>query len=263
MTAFQGFRELDPLRDALARHPVYAQVTGVAELRLFMAHHVFPVWDFMSLVKYLQGVVAPATVPWIPRGDPAVRRFINEIVMEEESDAGMPGAPGEAGFTSHFELYCEAMRELGGDPVPAERFVRLVEQQGVPAALGVGLIPEPAREFVRSTFAVIAGGKPHEVAAAFSLGREQVIPPMFRALLGRLGVDRGTAPAFHYYLERHIHLDEGAHAPLALRLLENLCAGDPVRISEASMAARVALRARIRFWDGVSAAIADLAGVAA
>jgi hypothetical protein len=232
------------------------------DLRVFMQHHVFPVWDFMSLVKYLQGVVAPTSMPWVPRGDAAIRRFINEIVLEEESDEGVPGAL-EYNYASHFELYCEAMREVGGDPRPALDFVELAQQAGIDAALASGQLPEPAREFMRTTFGFIASGKPHVVAAAFSLGREHVIPTMFRSLLARMGVRRNDAPAFHYYLERHIHLDEGSHAPLAMKLLENLCAGDAARIAEAQEAAKAALAARIRFWDGVAAAIAAPAAVAA
>lgn len=246
---------VEPLRQQLAQHPVYHSVRDGADLGVFMRHHVYPVWDFMSLVKYLQGTVAPTGVPWVPRGDGAVRRFINEIVLEEESDEGLAGADG-ANYTSHFELYCQAMREVGEDPGPALSFVELAQRVGIDAALAAGDVPEPAREFMRTTFGFIASGKPHVVAAAFSLGREHVIPAMFRSLLGQMGVSASEAPAFHYYLERHIHLDEGTHAPLALRLLDVLCAGDPQRLAEAEAAARSALSARIRFWDGVLAAIA-------
>lgn len=247
---------VEPLREQLARHPVYQGVGSEQDLRVFMRHHVYPVWDFMSLVKYLQGVVAPTTMPWVPRGDAAVRRFINEIVLEEESDEGVPGSAAEYNYSSHFELYCAAMREVGEDPAPALAFVQLAQQAGIDAALATGAIPEPAREFMRTTFGFIASGKPHVVAAAFSLGREHVIPAMFRSLLARMGVSKNDAPAFHYYLERHIHLDEGSHAPLAMKLLDVLCAGDAGRIAEAQEAAQAALAARIRFWDGVAAAIA-------
>ena len=41
------------LRAALLDHPIYAQVTSVADLRRFMEDHVFAVWDFMSLLKRL------------------------------------------------------------------------------------------------------------------------------------------------------------------------------------------------------------------
>lgn len=254
---------VEPLREQLAQHPVYQRVGGEQDLRVFMRHHVYPVWDFMSLVKYLQGVVAPTTMPWVPRGDGAVRRFINEIVLEEESDEGVPGAPGDYNYSSHFELYCAAMREVGENPAPALDFVALAGQSGFDAALASGAIPEPAREFMRTTFGFIASGKPHVVAAAFSLGREHVIPAMFRSLLARMGVSKDEAPAFHYYLERHIHLDEGSHAPLAMKLLNILCDGDATRIAEAQEAAKVALAARIRFWDGVAEAIAAPTAVAA
>ena len=254
---------VEPLREQLARHPVYECVRNEQDLCVFMAHHVYPVWDFMSLVKYLQGVVAPTSMPWMPRGDAAVRRFINEIVLEEESDEGIPGTAGEFNYLSHFELYCAAMREIGADPTPALNVVTLAGREGIDAALACGALPEPAREFMRTTFGFIASGKPHVVAAAFSLGREHVIPAMFRSLLGRMGVSKDDAPAFHYYLERHIHLDEGSHAPLAMKLLDVLCAGDPTRVAEAQEAARAALAARIRFWDGVAAAIGAQTAAAA
>ncbi|MEJ2396722.1 MAG: DUF3050 domain-containing protein, partial [Gammaproteobacteria bacterium] len=59
----------------------------------------------------------------------------------------------------------------------------------------------------------------------------------------------------HFYLNRHIHLDEDFHAPLSLSLLNGLCAGDEVKLQEAITAAKEAVEARIVFWDGVLAAI--------
>jgi ferredoxin len=47
----------------------------------------------------------------------------------------------------------------------------------------------------------------------------------------RMAVTEAQAPVFHYYLKRHIHLDEDFHAPLSLRLLAALCGGDPVKIA--------------------------------
>jgi hypothetical protein len=70
-----------------------------------------------------------------------------------------------------------------------------------------------------------------------------------------MGVTEAEAPAFHYYLDRHIHLDGGSHGPLSLELLETLCADDPRRIEEAETAAEEAICARLRFWDGVLEAI--------
>ena len=60
---------------------------------------------------------------------------------------------------------------------------------------------------------------------------------------------------FHYYLERHIHLDEGFHGPLAMKLLNQLCEDDGEKTEEAIASAKRAVEARITFWDGVLAAI--------
>ncbi|MBI1174559.1 MAG: DUF3050 domain-containing protein [Sideroxydans sp.] len=241
------------LRARLDRHPLYESLRSVDDLRVFMTHHVHSVWDFMSLIKYLQHAVAPARWPWRPGADPAVQRFINELVLEEETDEAGPAQPGE--FASHFQLYLGAMREIGADADVPVRFVELAARDGIAAALASGLAPAPAAAFTRSTFGFIDSDCPHVVAAVLALGREHVIPGMFRAFLTRMGVSEQQAPTFHYYLRRHIHLDEDFHAPLSLRLLQGLCAGDPARIAEARDAAEQAVAARIAFWDGVLAVL--------
>ena len=244
---------IEGLRARLDRHPLYESLRTADDLRVFMAHHVHSVWDFMSLIKYLQQAVAPARWPWQPGADPTVQRFINELVLEEETDEAGPARPGE--FASHFQLYLGAMREIGADADAPQRFVELAAREGIAAALASGLAPAPALEFNRSTFGFIASDKPHVVAAVLALGREHVIPAMFRAFLARMGVDERQAPTFHYYLRRHIHLDEDFHAPLSLRLLQGLCGDDAQRIAEAREAAEQAVAARIAFWDGTCAAL--------
>jgi len=237
------------MRERLASHPIYASLRSLDDLRVFMHHHLFAVWDFMSLVKYMQQHLAPARVPWLPGGDTTLKRFINQLVLDEESDLA-PGGEG-AGYLSHFELYVRAWSEIGGDASLVEHFLVRVRDQGLDAALYSDLVPLPARYFVETSFAVINEDKPHEVAAALALGREQVIPDMFRRFIARSGLTIDQAPSFHYYLERHIHLDGELHGPLSLRLIDELCAGEPQRIEEAETAAEEALCARIRFWDGV------------
>jgi Protein of unknown function (DUF3050) len=241
------------LRGRLDSHPLYGSLHSVEDLRAFMSSHVHSVWDFMTLIKYLQNAVAPAQWPWQPGADPTVQRFINELVLEEETDEAGPDHPGE--FASHFQLYLGAMREIGADADTPQRFVELAARNGISAALDSGLAPPPALAFNRSTFGFIASGKPHVVAAVLALGREHVIPAMFRAFLARMGVSEQQAPTFHYYLKRHIHLDEDFHAPLSLRLLLGLCANDPKRIAEAREAAERAVEARIALWDGILATL--------
>jgi hypothetical protein len=243
---------IESLRLKLEAHPIYAAVQTLDDLRVFMDHHVYSVWDFMSLIKYLQNEIAPARWPWTPHGDASVQRFINELVLEEETDIALPG---QEGFTSHYMLYLAAMREVGADADTPARFVQQVAEQGIDAALGSGLAPRPSAAFTRTTFDFLASGKPHAVAAALALGREHVIPSMFRALLARMAVTEAQAPSFHYYLNRHVHLDEDFHAPLSLRLLAALCGEDADKWREAEAAAEAAVNARLQFWDGVLQAL--------
>lgn len=241
------------LQDKLANHPIYSALETLDDLRVFMAHHVHSVWDFMSLIKYLQHAVAPASWPWTPGPDAEVQRFINELVLEEETDQNAPGQPSE--FSSHFMLYISAMREVGADAGRMLGFVDKVAAEGIQPALASGLAPAPAAAFNRTTFGFIESGKAHNVAAALALGREHMIPAMFRAFLARMAISEQQAPIFHFYLKRHIHLDEDFHAPLSLRLLEALCGDDSVKLDEAKQAAIQAVDARIAFWDAVLAVL--------
>ena len=248
--------EVKKLRGELAAHPVYSSVTDMEHLTLFMQHHVFSVWDFMSLAKYLQNEIAPARSPWLPGGDSLVRRFINDIILEEESDEGLPHEDGTPTYASHFELYAQAMEEVrAGSSDQINRFVSSVAAESLESALQTCSVPEPSRDFMQTTFGFIQSGKPHVVAAAFALGREHIIPEMFRSLLEKMNISQDDAKVFHYYLERHIHLDADHHGPMSLRMLDILCDNDPVKLAEAEAAAIAAIRARIRFWDGVLEAI--------
>jgi len=251
MTAAISKDVIQAFQGQLENHPIYESLRNIEDLRIFMEHHVYSVWDFMSLIKYLQAVVAPSSYPWVPEGDGNVRRFINELVLEEESDEGFTPDSDSNSFSSHFELYCEAMKEIGADSTAPLKFVDAVRDQGIDSALKLASVPEPSRVFTGTTFTFIESGKPHMVAAALALGREHIIPSMFRSFLKDMSVSESDAPAFHYYLKRHIHLDEDFHAPLSLRLLNSLCEGDAGRQAEAIDAAQEAVNARLKFWDGV------------
>jgi hypothetical protein len=245
---------IQPLQEQLNAHPIYRAIERIEDLQVFMSHHIFSVWDFMSLIKYLQARVAPIAVPWMPHGDAGVRYFINQLVLEEESDS-LPLPGGGVEYASHFELYCRAMNEIGADGEMPKRFLDLVTEQGVDKALYAPMVPLPSRYFSETTFCFIREDKPHLVAAALALGREKLIPGMFRQFLGQMHITEAQAPVFHHYLNRHIHLDEDFHGPLSMKLLEQLCDDDPKRLGEAETAAEEAICARIRFWDGVLEAI--------
>ena len=241
-------QSLHPLRAQLFKHEVYRSIRTQEDLRTFMEHHVFAVWDFMSLLKALQGRLTGVTIPWLPQGDRNARRLINEIVLEEESDED-----GEGGYTSHFELYHDAMAQCGASTSTIDGFMdRLSQGRPVLESLASTGVPQAAQAFVRTTWGIIESGPPHSIAAAFTLGREDLIPSMFRALVFDLDESfPGQWHRFRYYLERHIQLDEEHHAPLALQMLAGLCGHNEQNWREAEESAGVALNARIALWDGV------------
>ena len=103
---------------------------------------------------------------------------------------------------------------------------------------------------MQTTFGFIGSNKTHIVAAASALGREQVIPGMFRALLADMNIGK-KAPLFHYYLERHIHLDDELHGPLSLKLL-GICAAAAMRKVRAASKAGREPRHAWPLWDGVA-----------
>ncbi|MGQ0553140.1 MAG: DUF3050 domain-containing protein [Planctomycetota bacterium] len=243
------------LIDQLMQHPLYARLRGEAELRIFLRTHVFCVWDFQSLLKALQRQLTCVTLPWLPTPDPEARRLINELVLDEESDIAPDG-----GHLSHFELYLAGMRQSGADDTPVLALLNgLREGQSLERVLAALAGPPGVADFVRCTFALAGDPAPHRVAAAFTYGREQVIPGMFTALVRQLA---DVAPqrwsTIRYYLERHIGRDDEVHGPAARRLVARLCGQDERRWSEAEAAARTALTARLTLWDALDAQLQAL-----
>lgn len=239
------------LQKQLAEHPLLNDnvIKDIDGLRLFMEHHVFAVWDFMSLLKSLQHYICPSTTCWVPtrRIRSGSARLINEIVLGEESDVDLDGVSS----ISHHDLYCQAMLEVGADANVIEEWVEAAAANGFHTAAEYCTVPSASLDFMQQTFDFIDSGEPHVIAAAFCFGRETVIPQMFTSLANSLNITKLECPKFHYYLERHIHIDSEEHGPASVALVEDLCDHDPVHIHEAEQAAIIALKARIKLWDEV------------
>ena len=246
MVATASALPLGSLRGALLAHPVYTRVRDLPSIQVFMQHHVFAVWDFMSLLKSLQGALTCSQVPWVPPNDIISARLVNEIVVGEECDED-----GKGGYDSHFGLYLSAMRDVGADTSPVLRFIEAL-RRSVPlnVALARARVPRSAAAFVQTTLDIASHGKPHEVAAAFFYGREDVIPDMFRRVLAVMD-SPAALRGLRYYLERHVEVDGDEHGPAAHRMLHRLCGTAPEAWQEANAAATRAIEARIAFWDGV------------
>jgi len=238
--------DLRPLRQGLVTHPVYGLIGDLPALRVFMASHVFAVWDFMSLLKTLQRRLTCVDVPWIPPADPLAARLINEIVLGEESDEVAPQR-----YTSHFDLYLTAMEEVDADARPIRRFLTELREGLAPEGVLASLpIPKTTSRFVIDTLCTCETST-LEVASAFLLGREDLVPAMFRSLIAEIERSGTRCASFRLYLDRHVHLDEETHGPLAKMLFVSLCGDDPANWARAKAMAATALASRRALWDGV------------
>ncbi|NDV14473.1 DUF3050 domain-containing protein [Muricauda sp. TY007] len=239
-------QELRPLREQLKNHPLYAQLDSVTDIKIFMESHVYAVWDFMSLLKALQQHLTCVGLPWHPARDTSVARFINEIVLEEESDFN---EKGEA--KSHFEMYMDAMEEVDADTQKAEAIISsFTNLKTISSQIETAELHQAEKNFLQFTFGVINSGQPHLIAAAFTFGREDLIPDMFLGIIEQSGA--GKYRKLEYYLKRHIELDGDEHGPLAMRMIQALCGSDEQKWGDVLEYSKQALQYRIEFWDSIA-----------
>ena len=240
--------QIKPLQKLLINHPINSFINEYDDLSRFMQFHSFAVWDFMSLVKKLQMEFTCTTLPWKPIGNPQTRRLINEIVFGEESDVDQFGNP-----ISHFELYTQAMNELG-IPVSSdlESLIQSNSLDEVIHRIENLKLDKRLKEFLLFTFYSIQKKKIHEIAAIFTFGREDLIPSMFTKIVTHLKSDPSKKiETLLYYLDRHIEVDGDSHAHLAYEMMAQLCGEDSKKWAEATNAAMDSLNHRILLWDTI------------
>jgi hypothetical protein len=198
---------------------------------------------------WMQYNLVSKNLPWTPPANSKIARFVNEIVLAEESDVSMDGD-----FMSHFEMYLLAMKEIKANTNEIEAFLSLViSGHSVSSACENLGVAKSVERFMEFTFACVQSNKAHVVAAAFTFGREDAIPEMFLGLLEKSEINDSSQ--LKYYMQRHIELDGDEHGPIAMEMVKILCGSDAKKWKEAELAAITALNLRISLWDGVEKAL--------
>ena len=241
--------KIQPQKDQLLQHSLYEKVKSIDDLRCFLENHIFAVWDFMSLLKALQEKLTCTTTPWLPTGNPETRYLINEIVLAEETDLTLDGKRA-----SHFEMYLDAMIESGADTTPILEFLENVNHtKNIFVSIKKSNLHPDVKAFLDFTFRVIDEGKPHKIAAAFTFGREDLIPGMFTEILRNFQTNfpETKLEKLIYYFERHIELDADEHGPMAMKMITELCGDSEKKWQEMEEVSIEALEKRIKLWDAI------------
>ena len=240
--------QLSELRYKLQNHKLYTNLKDIEDIKIFMENHVFAVWDFMSLLKALQKELTCIETPWAPSKNTKLSRFINEIVLGEETDLNEFGIP-----KSHYEMYIDAMLQMGCNTHKIDVFLNLLQSsKNIENALGGTNIEEEVASFVKFTFEIIYTKEAHKIASAFTFGREDVIPDMFVEILNNIDPNNQLYSKTTYYLQRHIELDGDQHGPLSLEMITELCGSDETKWAEVLQVAQDSLKMRVNLWNSIS-----------
>jgi hypothetical protein len=242
-------KSIQAQKNILLSHPLYTQIQNMSDLHRFLETHVYAVWDFMSLLKALQQKLTCTTTPWFATKNPEIRYLINEIVLAEETDISPDGKR-----QSHFEMYIDAMQSCGADTQEIEAFLEdIINTKNIFISIKKSQLHPDVKAFLDFTFRVIEEGKPHKIAAAFTFGREDLIPNMFTEILRNFkdNFPEADLSKLIYYFERHIELDDDEHGPMAMQMITELCGNEEHKWKEAEEISIAALEKRIGLWNAI------------
>ena len=131
------------------------------------------------------------TLPWVPPKNRLTSRFLNEIVVVEESDDLGSGDPYQA--MSHFELYLLAMKDIGARTEPIDDFIlQLNSGKTWQESLVINkkkysdIIHENTYNFFQETMRVVEKDQIHKISSSFYYGREDLIPMIFEQIVNQL-----------------------------------------------------------------------------
>ena len=239
--------EISQLQHEIRHHKLYNILQTTEDVKLFMEHHVYTTWDFMSLLKTLQLQFTTFKLPWVPNKTPEIFKFINEIVAAEESDIN------ELGQTkSHFEMYLDGMEQIGANTTLITTYTELIENN-IPVSKAAKLvyIPDFIKDFITFTFDIIETGKPHLMASVFIFGREDISSEKVLKVISDIETEENSCTKLTFLLNRYLFLKQDNHRAVSYKMLSELCGTDMVKWEEVLTVAKEALEHRTILWDNI------------
>ncbi|MDD9946939.1 MAG: iron-containing redox enzyme family protein [Myxococcales bacterium] len=218
---------LSDLRDEIEAHPAVNHLflnrlatspMSRQDYRVFAENHYPLVCAFTTYMELLL-LRAP---------DSEARLWLSRVLVDEYGE----GSEGK----DHPTLYASFVDACGGDS----------------GRLGPERLPSPAHAFIQAHQRLVRRGTFLEGLGAVGPGHEWAIPKMFDAIvpgLRRAGLSDDQIGYFTLHLEQ----DEDHGAWLEEALVRT--AGTPEAQAQVRRGALTSLEARMRFWDGVQAAV--------
>ncbi len=241
-------KRIDELKYKIYNHKLFCTRLNIQQVRYFMESHIFSVWGFMSILKSIQFNLSTTTLPWTPTDNTrnGLTNFINEIVLSEESDY-IEGI----GYTSHFEIYLDAMKEINADTSQILLLLKNIKDDGyIYEHVNRLNILDEVKAFIKFDMETSISGNLPKLVGSFTLGREKVIPNMFEHIILSVN-DVASTSKFITYLNRHIEVDGDRHGPLSSELLEKICSSDQDMLLSYQFGIK-SLKLRLKIWDKIS-----------
>jgi hypothetical protein len=148
----------------------------------------------------------------------------------------------------------EAMEDCGANTAQINLFLSEINSlKNIFVAIKTSHLHPKIKDFLNFTFNVIEHGQAHEIAAAFTFGREDLIPKMFTSIIKSFqeNLPNTDLSKLIYYFERHIELDADEHGPMAMQMIDELCENDPQKWKEVEEVSILSLEKRIGLWDAI------------
>jgi hypothetical protein len=243
--------EIQELRDVsgnFVKHPVFRKLNTIENIRTYAEYQVWCVWDFMSVMKYMQNAILSSSTLWLPPVKPNAGSAFYKLIESEETDVGY--MDGEQNRASHFQSFILAMKQMGADVSKINHFVELLK---VGSELDNALITAGASEKT-SQFIItnqqLSKASGLNAIALIMLLRENFLPLVFEVTLENLN-ESEQLELFIWYHKRHIFLDTNVHGPLSIQIIKEFLT-EPNSVLNGVKACISSLNARYDLLDEIN-----------